>query len=218
MKNLTDARILAHTMVEIGKAVGRKTVAVLTDMSQPLGTSIGNRLEILESLSILQGKGREDVTTFICVLAQILLGLANIHKDVKEIKEQLINGKALEKFEQMVVAQGGDLEDLYCSSSARYQTEVVMDKEGYISELPAMEFGLFAMRLGAGRSVKTDDLDFETGIVFEKKIGDRVRSGEIVARIYSNQKISQELVTEFKKNVKICNERIKINEIIEVIA
>lgn len=218
MKDLTDARILAHTMVELGKAVGRKTVAVLTDMSQPLGTSIGNRLEILESLSILQGKGREDVTTFICELAQIMLGLANIHKDVKEIKEQLTNGKALEKFEQMVAAQGGDLEDLYRSSSARYQTEVVMDEEGYISELPAMEFGLFAMRLGAGRSVKTDDLDFETGIVFEKKIGDKVRSGEIVARIYSNQKISQELVTEFKKNVKIGNERIKINEIIEVIA
>ena len=218
MKNLEDARALARTMVDLGKAVGRRTTAVITDMSQPLGTSIGNRLEILEALDILQGKGREDVTEFICELGQIMLGLANVEKTVKEVREHLFDGSALQKFEAMVVAQGGDLEDLYRPSSAKYVVEVTADEVGYISELPAMEFGLFAMRLGAGRAVKTDVLDFETGIVFEKKVGEPVKIGEIVAKIYANEKISQELVKEFKKNVKISNEPKKVREIIEVIA
>ena len=218
MKNIEDARQLAKTMVELGKAVGRRTVAVITDMSQPVGTSIGNRLEILEALEILQGKGREDVTHFICKLAQIMLSLANVEKTVEEIREHLMNGSALHKFEAMIEAQGGDKENLYRPSSAQYIVEVSVDESGYISELPAMEFGLFAMRLGAGRAVKSDDLDFETGIVFEKKIGDFIQAGDVIAKIYANQKISQELLTEFKKNVKISNERKEVSEIVEVIA
>ncbi|MGT2827805.1 pyrimidine-nucleoside phosphorylase [Streptococcus himalayensis] len=218
MKNIADARLLAQTMVDLGKAVGRKTVAVITDMSQPLGTSIGNRLEILEALEILQGKGREDITEFICELAQIMLGLADVEKTVPEIREQLHNGAALAKFEEMVAAQGGDVNDLYRESAAAFIAEIRAEKDGYLAELPAMEFGLFAMRLGAGRAVKTDDLDFETGIVFEKKVGEAVKTGELLAKIYANEKISDELVTEFKKNVKISDEQKKVREIIEVIA
>lgn len=218
MKNIEDARRLAQTMVELGKAVGRRTVAVITDMSQPVGTSIGNRLEILEALEILQGKGREDVTYFICELAQIMLSLANVEKTVEEVREHIMNGSALRKFEAMIQAQGGDLEDLYRPSSAQYIVDVTADKSGFISELPAMEFGLFAMRLGAGRAVKSDNLDYETGIVFEKKVGEAVQSGEVVAKIYANQKISEEMITEFKKNVRIDVERKKVSEIIEVIS
>ncbi|WP_297664639.1 pyrimidine-nucleoside phosphorylase [uncultured Streptococcus sp.] len=218
MKNLGDARVLARTMVDLGKTVGRRTVAVITDMSQPLGTSIGNRLEILEALEILQGKGREDITDFICVLAQIMLDLANVEKSVSEIREHLTNGAALKKFEEMIAAQGGDLEDLYRPSQAAYVVEVRAEQSGYITELPAMEFGLFAMRLGAGRAVKSDELDYETGIVFEKKVGETVEIGEIVAKIYANEKISQELVTEFQKNVRIGSESVAVSEIVEVIA
>ena len=218
MKNLEDARVLARTMVDLGKAVGRRTVAVITDMSQPLGTSIGNRLEILEALEILQGQGREDITEFICELARIMLGLANVEKSVSEIREHLTNGSALKKFEEMIAAQGGDLEDLYRPSQAAYVAEVKAERSGYITELPAMEFGLFAMRLGAGRAVKSDKLDYETGIVFEKKIGETVEIGEIVAKIYANEKISQELVTEFQKNVRIGSESVAVSEIVEVIA
>lgn len=218
MKNLEDARVLARTMVDLGKAVGRRTVAVITDMSQPLGTSIGNRLEILEALEILQGQGREDITEFICELARIMLGLANVEKSVSEIREHLTNGAALKKFEEMIAAQGGDLEDLYRLSQAAYVAEVIAEQSGYITELPAMEFGLFAMRLGAGRAVKSDKLDYETGIVFEKKVGETVEIGEIVAKIYANEKISQELVTEFQKNVRIGSESVAVSEIVEVIA
>lgn len=218
MKTVDEARELAQTMVELGKAVGRKTVAVITDMSQPLGKAIGNRLEILEALEILQGKGRQDITHFICELAQIMLGLADVEKTIEEIRQHLENGQALAKFEEMVATQGGDLEDLYRPVKVAHVVEIPAQDTGVISALPAMEFGLYAMRLGAGRAVKSDDLDYETGIVFEKKVGDSVQKGEIVAKVYTNGKISSELVTEFQKYVKINDGVQSLREIIEIIS
>jgi len=218
MKTVGEARELAQTMVDLGKAVGRKTVAVITDMSQPLGRAIGNRLEILEAIEILQGKGREDISHFICELAQIMLGLADVEKTIKEIRQHLENGQALAKFEEMVAAQGGDLEDLYRPVKVAHVLEIPAQETGVISALPAMEFGLYAMRLGAGRAVKSDDLDYETGIVFEKKVGDSVQKGEIVAKVYTNGKISSELVTEFQKYVKINDGVQSLREIIEIIS
>jgi len=218
MKTVDEARELAQTMVDLGKAVGRKTVAVITDMSQPLGRAIGNRLEILEAIEILQGKGREDISHFICELAQIMLGLANVEKTVEEVRQHLENGQALTKFEEMVVAQGGDLEDLYRPVNVAHVVDIPAQETGVISALPAMEFGLYAMRLGAGRAIKTDDLDYETGIVFEKKVGDSVQKGEIVAKVYTNGKISSELVTEFQKYVKINDGVQSLREIIEIIS
>ena len=204
MKTVDEARELAQTMVDLGKAVGRKTVAVITDMSQPLGRAIGNRLEILEAIEILQGKGREDISHFICELAQIMLGLADVEKTIEEIRQHLENGQALAKFEEMVAAQGGDLEDLYRPVKVAHVVEIPAQDTGVISALPAMEFGLYAMRLGAGRAVKSDDLDYETGIVFEKKVGDSVQKGEIV--------------TEFQKYVKINDGVQSLREIIEIIS
>ena len=217
-KTVDEARELAQIMVELGKAVGRKTVAVITDMSHPLGRAIGNRLEILEAIEILQGKGREDISHFICELAQIMLGLADVEKTVEEIRQHLENGQALAKFEEMVAAQGGDLEDLYRPVKVAHVVEIPAQETGVISALPAMEFGLYAMRLGAGRAVKSDDLDYETGIVFEKKVGDSVQKGEIVAKVYTNGKISSELVTEFQKYVKINDGVQSLREIIEIIS
>ena len=218
MKTVDEARELAQTMVDLGKAVGRKTVAVITDMSQPLGRAIGNRLEILEAIEILQGKGREDISHFICELAQIMLGLADVEKTIEEIRQHLENGQALAKFEEMVAAQGGNLEDLYRPVKVAHVLEIPAQDTGVISALPAMEFGLYAMRLGAGRAVKSDDLDYETGIVFEKKVGDSVQKGEIVAKVYTNGKISSELVTEFQKYVKINDGVQSLREIIEIIS
>ncbi len=220
MKTVDEARQLAQTMVNLGKAVGRKTVAVITDMSQPLGRAIGNRLEILEALEILQGKGRQDISHFICELAQIMLSLANVEKTIEEVRQHLENGKALKKFEEMILAQGGDLEDLYRPVKVDHVVDIPAQEDGIIAELPAMEFGLFAMRLGAGRAVKTDALDYETGIVFEKKVGDSVKQGEIVSKVYTNGKISPELVTDFQNyvKIKISDEAIKTREIIEIIS
>ncbi|MCK1225243.1 pyrimidine-nucleoside phosphorylase [Streptococcus uberis] len=218
MKTIEDAEKLSRLMVDLGKEVGRKTVAVITNMSQPLGRAIGNRLEVLEAIEIMQGKGREDISDFICELGQLMLELAGVSKPLSEIREHLISGPALHKFEEMIAYQGGDLEDLYRLSQAKYQTEILSPMEGYITELPALEFGLLAMRLGAGRAVKSDTLDYESGIVFDRKIGDFVAKGDKIATIYSNQVLDKKVLTEFEKNVKIGLEQLEIKEIIKVIS
>ena len=147
-----------------------------------------------------------------------MLKLANVEQSIEAIHEHLSNGRALAKFEEMVVAQGGDLEDLHRPVKVDQVLEVTADQDGVIAALPAMEFGLFAMRLGAGRAVKSDPLDYETGIVFDKKVGEHVKKGERIARIFMNEKNSQEGVTEFKKNDKILERAESVKEIIEIIS
>ncbi|MGT2907872.1 pyrimidine-nucleoside phosphorylase [Streptococcus dentiloxodontae] len=218
MKNLADAEKLSKTMVDLGRAVGRETVAVITDMSQPLGRAVGNRLEILEALDVMRGKGRADLTDFIIDLAQLLLSLAEKQVSLQLIKEHLIGGKALAKFEALVTAQGGDLTDLYRDSNAAFATKIIAKKSGYISELPAMTIGKYAMKLGAGRAVKGEELDYETGIVFDKKVGDEVAVGDTVATIFSNEKLSQKMITEFENYVIINNVCLKPKEILTVIS
>lgn len=217
MKNMSDAEKLSETMVALGREVNRETIAVITDMSQPLGKAIGNRLEITEALEIMQGKGREDITDFICELAEILLTLAQVDVSQEDIRHHLVGGQALAKFEELIQAQGGDLQDLYRQSSAPVVTEIFADEDGYIEELPAMAFGKFAMQLGVGRATKTDSLNYETGIVFEKKVGDSVAQGDLVAKVYSQENLNKKLLTEFKKNViidKVCKKPTEILKII----
>lgn len=218
MKNMSDAEKLSETMVALGREVNRETIAVITDMSQPLGKAIGNRLEITEALEIMQGKGREDITDFICELAEILLTLAQVDVSQEDIRHHLVGGQALAKFEELIQAQGGDLQDLYRQSSAPVVTEIFADEVGYIEELPAMAFGKFAMQLGAGRATKTDSLNYETGIVFEKKVGDSVAQGDLVAKVYSQENLSKKLLTEFKKNVIIGRVCKKPTEILKIIS
>lgn len=218
MKNMSDAEKLSETMVALGREVNRETIAVITDMSQPLGKAIGNRLEITEALEIMQGKGREDITDFICELAEILLALAQVDVSQEDIRHHLVGGQALAKFEELIQAQGGDLQDLYRQSSAPVVTEIFADEAGYIEELPAMAFGKFAMQLGAGRATKTDSLNYETGIVFEKKVGDSVAQGDLVAKVYSQEILSKKLLTEFKKNVIIGRVCKKPTEILKIIS
>ena len=218
MKNMSDAEKLSETMVALGREVNRETIAVITDMSQPLGKAIGNRLEITEALEIMQGKGREDITDFICELAEILLTLAQVDISQEDIRHHLVGGQALAKFEELIQAQGGDLQDLYRQSSAPVVTDIFADEAGYIEELPAMAFGKFAMQLGAGRATKTDSLNYETGIVFEKKVGDSVAKGDLVAKVYSQENLNKKLLTEFKKNVIIGRVCKKPTEILKIIS
>ena len=189
MKNLTDARLLAQTMVDLGNAVGRKTVAVITDMRQPLGATIGNRLEIAESLTVLQGGGSPELRQFIAELAQIMLGLAGVEKSVDAILENLSNGTALDKFKQMIQAQDGDLEELLASPEHEtvFSKTVVSRQAGYVTSFDALTAGLLAMRAGAGRAVKSDVLDLDAGLRIFKKIGDRVESGEPLFEILYNK-------------------------------
>ncbi|WP_347095845.1 pyrimidine-nucleoside phosphorylase [Streptococcus salivarius] len=217
MKNMSDAEKLSETMVALGHEVNRETIAVITDMSQPLGKAIGNRLEITEAIQIMQGKGREDITDFICELAEILLDLAQVEASQEEIRQHLVGGKALAKFEELIQAQGGDLTDLYRHSSAPVVTDIYAHKTGYIKELPAMAFGKFAMQLGAGRATKSDSLNYETGIVFEKKVGDSVAQGDLIAKVYSQEILSEKKLTEFEKNVIIDSACKETTEILKII-
>lgn len=221
MKNLTDARLLAQTMVDLGNAVGRKTVAVITDMRQPLGATIGNRLEIAESLTVLQGGGSPELRQFIAELAQIMLGLAGVEKSVDAILENLSNGTELDKFKQMIQAQDGDLEELLASPEHEtvFSKTVVSRQAGYVTSFDALTAGLLAMRAGAGRAVKSDVLDLDAGLRIFKKIGDRVESGEPLFEILYNkadfdaEKESQVLLDA----ISISDEKIEIKEIVEII-
>ncbi len=217
MKTVEEAEELARVMVDLGQAVGRRCQAVVTDMSQPIGQAIGNRLEVLEALQIMKGQGRSDVTYFICRLAKHMLSLANTEVTLDEIYSHLTDGPALAKFEAMVQAQGGDLADLYRDVTAAVVTEVHAQSSGYVTALPALFFGHFAMTLGAGRATKADALDYEVGLVFEKKVGDAVKQGDLIAKIYSQEKISENALKDFQKNVIIDKEHVSPREIVTII-
>ncbi len=221
MKNMTDARLLAQTMVDLGNAVGRKTVAVITDMRQPLGATIGNRLEIAESLTVLQGGGSSELRQFIAELAQIMLSLAGVDASIATILENLSNGAALDKFKQMIEAQCGDMTELLASPEhgTTFTKTVVSTQAGYITSFDALTAGLLAMRAGAGRAVKSDVLDLDAGLKIFKKIGDPVAIGEPLFEILYNKsdfdadQESQVLLDA----ISISDDQIEIKEIVEII-
>ncbi|PCR99046.1 pyrimidine-nucleoside phosphorylase [Lactococcus garvieae] len=220
MKNLEDARLLARTMVDLGKAVGRETVAVLTNMNQPLGYAIGNRNEITEAVNTLNGKGTSEFRHFIAELAQIMLALAGVEKTVPEIIEHLDNGKAYAKFLAMCEAQNGDataFNHLTAELNVAHTVEIYAERAGYISQEKAMGVGIVAMKLGAGRATKADTIDFEAGVTLAKKVGDSVQKGDLIATLYSNRAISSDLIAEFKDNIEISDQQIHAPEILEVI-
>lgn len=220
MKSVEDARLLAQTMVDLGKSVGRETVAVITNMSQPLGFAIGNRNEMTEAVHTLQGKAPKEFQEFIAELAQIMLQLAGLEKSIPEILEHFTNGLAYGKFVEMVKAQGGDptaFDYLTAPLQVKYQVEIKADKSGFISEEKALGIGLLAMKLGAGRATKTDDIDFEAGVTLTKRVGDKVSAGEVIAHLYSNREITDELVAEFSDSLVISDQQVHQKEILEII-
>ncbi|ADA65211.1 Pyrimidine-nucleoside phosphorylase [Lactococcus lactis subsp. lactis NCDO 2118] len=220
MKSVEDARLLAQTMVDLGKSVGLETVAVITNMSQPLGFAIGNRNEMTEAVHTLQGKAPKEFQEFIAELAQIMLQLAGLEKSIPEILEHFTNGLAYGKFVEMVKAQNGDptaFDYLTAPLQVKYQVEIKADKSGFISEEKALGIGLLAMKLGAGRATKTDDIDFEAGVTLTKKVGDKVSAGEVIAHLYSNREITDELVAEFNDSLVISDQQVHQKEILEII-
>lgn len=221
MKNLDDARILAKTMVDLGNAVGRKTVAVVTDMRQPLGTTIGNRLEIAESMAVLQGGGRADLRHFIAELAQIMLSLGGVTKSIDEILTHLSNGAALDKFKQMIETQNGDFDDLLSTPTheTAFSKVVLSPKSGYITDFDALVAGHLAMRSGAGRAVKSDQLDMDAGLRIFKKIGDQVVAGDPLFEIvYNKADFDADLESQVMLDaIMIADEKIEIKEIVEII-
>ncbi|MCL2112764.1 MAG: pyrimidine-nucleoside phosphorylase [Streptococcaceae bacterium] len=220
MKSVEDARILARTMVDLGKSVGRETVAVITNMSQPLGYAIGNRNEITEAVNTLNGKGTAEFRQFIAELAQIMLELAGDKKTIPEILQNLDNGLAYAKFVAMIKAQGGDptaFENLTAPLKTKYKVEIRASKTGFITDEKALGVGVLAMKLGAGRATKADTIDFEAGILLAKKVGDKVSNNDLIATLYSNREISEELLSEFNDSIVISDEQVHQKEILEIV-
>ena len=210
MKTEKDAEELAHAMVRIGNHVGRKTIAIISDMSQPLGFAIGNALEVKEAIETLQGKGPQDLTDLVLTLGSQMVILAKKAETTQEAKamlrEAITNGKAIAKFKEFLQNQGGDasvVDDTAKLPQAKYQIELPAKKSGYVSRMVADEIGVASMLLGAGRATKEDTIDLAVGIVLHKKVGDKVSEGESLLTIHSNRENVDEVIQKLYDNIFI---------------
>ena len=192
MKTIDDAKKLARTMVDIGDMVGRKTIAVISNMNEPLGFAIGNALEVKEAITTLKGNGPKDLEEICIELAANMLYLAKcgeISELKLKLKELLENGKAFNKFKEFIGAQGGNvesIEDVSLLPSAKILRKYNAKKSGYISKIEAEKLGIVSMMLGGGRAKKTDSIDYGVGIVLDKKVGDFVKEGEPLLTLHIN--------------------------------
>lgn len=211
MKTKERAQELADTMIKIGKLAKRETVAVLTPMEQPLGKNVGNTLEVIEAIEALNGNIQEDVKEVVLELGSNMLKLAGKGENLEENKSKIIevikNGEALEKFKELVKNQGGDIsyiENINKFKKAKYIIPVTLEKEGIVKELKAEEIGKLSVFLGAGRIKKEDNIEAESGIILNKKVGDKVEKFDIVAYIHANdEEKAKEAIKRIKEIYKI---------------
>jgi pyrimidine-nucleoside phosphorylase len=206
MKTLDDSFALAQEMVDIGTNVGRNTIAIVSDMDEPLGFAVGNALEVKEAIDTLKGKGPKDLYELCMTLGSYMLILAKKADNVetaREILEDTIRtGAALNKFKEFVAAQGGDpevIDNPELLPKAEHIIEFKAEESGYVNKIVAIEVGLAALVLGAGRETKESQIDLAVGVVLNKKVGDYVEKGEPLAYIHVND-ISK---------LKDCEERLK---------
>ncbi|USK32412.1 pyrimidine-nucleoside phosphorylase [Bacillus sp. F19] len=216
MKDLDDAKELAQAMVEIGNAVGRKTMAVISDMSQPLGYAIGNALEIKEAIDTLKGEGPEDLHELCLTLGSYMVFLAEKASSLEEaramLEEVIQNGKALETLKIFLEAQGGDgsvVDDPSKMPQASYKVELEAKEDGYVSEIVADSVGVAAMWLGAGRATKESEIDLAVGLMLNKKIGDAVKKGDSLVTIYSNQQDVEQVKAKLYESIKVTADSVK---------
>ncbi|MBC2151251.1 pyrimidine-nucleoside phosphorylase [Listeria innocua] len=213
MKTDEDAENLAHAMVRIGNNVGRNTMAVISDMSQPLGEAIGNALEVKEAIDTLKGQGPEDLTELVLVLGSQMVVLAKQAETLDEARAKLIevieNGAALEKFKTFLSNQGGDasiVDHPEKLPQAKYQIEVPAKTSGFVSQIVADEIGIAAMILGAGRATKEDEINLAVGLMLRKKVGDQVKEGDSLVTIFADQEDVENVKAKIYENIKIADQ------------
>ncbi|EJV68752.1 pyrimidine-nucleoside phosphorylase [Bacillus mycoides] len=215
MKTDEDAKRLAEAMVRIGNNVGRNTMAVISDMSQPLGEAIGNALEVQEAIDTLQGKGPKDLEELCLTLGSQMVYLAGQASSLEDAREKLIevmnNGKALEAFKTFLSAQGGDasvVDDPSKLPQAQFKIEVEAKEDGYVSEIVADEIGTAAMLLGAGRATKESEIDLAVGLMLRKKVGDSVKKADSLVTIYANRENVEDVKAKIYENMKIAKDHV----------
>ncbi len=211
MKNVDDAKKLSETMVNIGKLAGKEVVCVLTNMDQPLGYSIGNTLEVIEAIEALQGDMEEDVKQVVLELGSQMIKLAGFGDNLEENKQKMLDcidsGMAYMKFLELVQNQGGDvsyLNDVSKFENAKFIYPVISEKSGYVKEIDAQKLGKISCELGAGRIKKEDKIDYQVGLIINKKIGDYVEEKDMLGIIHANDEVKLEkAIKEFKTCFKI---------------
>lgn len=215
MKTLDDSRELARAMVRIGNNVGRRTMAVISDMSQPLGFAIGNALEVQEAIDTLRGQGPDDLTKLCLTLGShmvYLAGKAITLEEARDLLEKAIqDGSALEAFRIFLSSQGGDasvVDDPAKLPQAKYKYELEAKEAGYVAEIVADEIGTAAMLLGAGRATKDSQIDLAVGLVLQKKIGDKVEKGESLLTIHSNFENVDQVKEILYENIKLSKNQV----------
>lgn len=211
MKDISKARELAETLVSLGNDSGVRTSALLTDMSTPLGREIGNANEVRESMEVLAGGGPDDVIRLTIELATEMLRLSGIDADPQQ---NLTNGKAMDKWREMISAQGGDLD--VALPTSKHSHDVVATESGYISKLDALSFGVASWRLGAGRARQTDAVVFGAGITLHKVLGDQVRAGEKLFTLHADDdKLFQAGLEMAQSGVEIGEKVVRADVILE---
>lgn len=222
MKTLDDSFELAKAMVDIGCGMERETIGIITDMDEPLGFAVGNALEVIEAIETLKGNGPKDFVLLCETLGAYMLVLSkvadNFEDGVQKIRDAISSGSALEKLRVFIENQGGDkrvVDDYSLLSQANNIVEVKSPKNGYISKIEAEEVGRSAMILGAGRETKKDTLDMAAGIVLEKKVGEYVNKGDILAYIHYNKEDKFESARErFINSYEIVEEKVEPRKLI----
>ena len=195
MENEKDAEILAELMVDIGNKAGRRTVAAITEMGQPLGKAVGNSLEVIEAIQTLKGQGPEDITQLAERLSGIMVYLGGKATSPEEgyamTKEALRDGRGLAKLKEFIAAQGGNpdvIDDYSLFPAHSMKKELVADRDGYVQKIEARRIGLASQHTGAGRATKEDTVDLSAGIYVCKKVGDEVKKGDVLAILYGNDR------------------------------
>lgn len=202
MKTEDDAYALAKEMTVIGNGADRKTIAVISDMDQPLGFAVGNSLEVKEAINTLKGQGPAEFEELCLTLGTYMVLAANKAESAEDarakLKEVIKNGKALDKLAEFVKAQGGDPAYVYDPDllpKAAYIENICSDKEGYIEKIACDEIGICSLILGGGRETKESEIDLSVGLVLQKKKGDYVKKGDVLAIMHGNDKNKMEIAT-----------------------
>ena len=217
MRELNDAKKLAKVMIEIGKRMGKKVIALITSMEQPLGNMIGNSLEVIESIECLKGNGPADLMEVTIALSEEMLimgGKVKSKREARKLLNDAINsGRALEKFKQIITMQNGDakvVEDYRLLPQAKYRLEVKSQEFGYVQKIDTLQIGLLSVEIGCGRQTVSDEIDHSAGFILKKKIGDEVKKDELLVEVVGQNQNKVRTVSKKILNVyKIGKEKVK---------
>lgn len=215
MKDVDQARELAKAMISIGKHANKNTMAILSDMNQPLGFAIGNALEVKEAIATLKGEGPEDLTNLCIEAASLMLVQANHFNHISDAKiavqRAISDGRALEKFKIFIESQGGDvayIDDVSLLPQSKHITPFTAASTGYVKTIEAMPLGLAATLLGAGRLTKEDVLKFGVGFVLKVKIGDKVTLNDVICEIHHDDPIPEAVISKLKDAIVISSTQV----------